>query len=47
MGLGQDQQQEPAVHTVGVDRGRVRGVAVGVSVMCHVTGDTKHMTNNT
>ena len=31
LGLGQDQQQHPAVHTGGVSRGRSVDVAVGLS----------------
>ena len=33
MGLGQEQQRHPAVHTGGVSRGGSKAVAVGVSDM--------------
>ena len=39
-GLGQDQEQHPAVRTGGVGMGGSMAVAAGVSVMCQFTGDT-------
>ena len=44
MGLGQDHQQHPAVHTGELAGGKFMAVAVGISDRLQVTGDTQHAT---
>ena len=48
MGLGQDQQQHPAVQSGGNSRGAgPMAVAVGVSDMWQMTGDMQHVKPDT